>query len=100
MTGKPLRRVLLALCRSRRELRIVCKERRRYRVEIAARGRLEHKPLRAAAKSLRLSLAIAIVQVDSASPNALAGFVAVIFTSAALFALDAGARALGWHLGG
>lgn len=100
MIGKPLRRVLLTLCRNRHELRIVCRERRRYRVEIAARGRLEHKPLRSAAKSLRLSLAIAIVQIDCTSPNALAGFVAVAVTSMALLALDAGVRVLGWQFGG
>lgn len=100
MTSKPLRKVLMALCRSRHELRLVCKERRRYRVEIAARGQLDHKPMRVAAKSMRLSLAIAIVQIDCTSPNALAGFIAVVFLSAALFALNAGARALGWQFGG
>ncbi|KAG1386804.1 hypothetical protein G6F58_013766 [Rhizopus delemar] len=100
MTGKPLRRVLLVLCRSRHELRIVCRERRRYRVEIAARGLLEHKPLRAAAKSLRLSVALAIVQIDCTSPNALAGFIAVVIALTALYALDAGVRALGWQFGG
>lgn len=100
MTSKPLRKVLMALCRSRHELRIVCKERRRYRVEIAARGQLDHKPMRVAAKSMRLSLAIAIVQIDCTSPNALAWFIAVVFLSAALFGLNAGARALGWQFGG
>lgn len=90
----------MALCRSRHELRIVCNERRRYRVEIAARGQLDHKPMRVAAKSMRLSLAIAIVQIDCTSPNALAGFIAVVFLSAALFGLNAGARALGWQFGG
>ncbi|MFC0256901.1 hypothetical protein [Achromobacter marplatensis] len=45
-------------------------------------------------------MALAIVQIDCTSPNALAGFIAVVIALTALYALDAVVRALGWQFGG